>query len=132
MVEAECTHDLRKPGAQRILKAIQQDSLTVINTDKIEIDNNINMTFPKFLGAGERAAIELAYSLKYPLLIDDLWGRKVANHYDIPILGTAGLLILAKESNIIPKVSPLLKDLSDVGYHLSQKLIQKIASICGE
>lgn len=127
-VRIECTNDIRKPGAQHIQEAIEIGKITVIEAAAIEN----TLEFPQILGIGEAAAIELAYSLKSMLLIDDLWGRKVANNYNIRILGTAGLLVIAKEKNIISRVSTLLDELSSVGYHLSNQLIKKILLLCNE
>jgi predicted nucleic acid-binding protein len=49
------------------------------------------------LGPGEATAIILASQLKAGLLIDEKLGRKAAQKMNLHIIGTAGVLLLAKE-----------------------------------
>src|SRR5262245_57349983 len=57
------------------------------------------------LGAGEREAICLAVELRASALImDDEPARNVAKKLNLPVIGAAAVLILAKERPLIPSV----------------------------
>src|SRR2546427_12143413 len=57
------------------------------------------------LGPGERAAISLAAEVKAStIILDEEPARKVAVQLKIPIIGTAGVLVLAKDLKLIVAV----------------------------
>ena len=58
--------------------------------------------------------------------MDDAKGRAAAAQADIPVVGVAGVLIAAKVTGQVSVVGPLLDDLVDVGYRLSQRLLAEI------
>ena len=84
------------------------------------------------LGPGEQEAVALAYELKAPLVIDDRQGRAAARRLGMAIMGVAGVLIRAKEASLIPAVRPLLDDVRQRGYWLSDELINVAAKLAGE
>lgn len=57
------------------------------------------------------------------LVMDDLRGRHAAQHAKLPVVGTTGVLLLAKQQGQITYVKPLLLNLRQNGYFLSQRLI---------
>ena len=57
------------------------------------------------------------------LVMDDLRGRNAAQHAGLPVIGTTGVLLLAKRQGLLNRVKPLLLDLRQNGYFLSQRLI---------
>jgi len=60
---------------------------------------------PPDLGAGEREAIALALEVMADLVIlDDQQGRHVARERGLPVTGTVGILIEARERRMIPSV----------------------------
>ena len=62
------------------------------------------------LGPGEREAICLAIEVKAgAILLDDDPARKLAVQLRLPVIGTAGVLVLAKERELIPAVRPCLE-----------------------
>ena len=86
-----------------------------------------------FLGRGEAEAIVLAAQARPQfLLIDDAKGRKAARRQDIPIVGVAGVLLVAKARGEIDAVKPILDDLWDTGYRLSARLMSEIRSLAKE
>jgi predicted nucleic acid-binding protein len=127
-VANECFLDVSRPGAKMIHQSVENNKIQIYTaeTTKISID------LPSFLGIGESAAINLAYHLNAPLLIDDSCGRKIAQKNNIPIIGTAGLLLLAKNQSIIPRIKPLIKKLEDCNFRLSSELVKKILSLAKE
>src|SRR5439155_839766 len=63
------------------------------------------------LGRGEQEAIRLAHYLGVPLLIDEAKGRAAARTLGIEVIGAIGVLLDAKEANLIPRVLPMLEEL---------------------
>ncbi len=86
---------------------------------------------------GEAGALVVAQQLAAQgdaalLLIDDHRGRQAAQHSRVAILGTAGLLVLAKQAGAIDAVRPLLLGLRQGGYFLSDQLIEAVLAQTGE
>lgn len=121
-VANECVTGTLRLGAYEIQQAMQEKVITVHqdpNPEKSHI-------FLDILGAGESAAISLALKLKAGLLIDDKMGRNIARKLDLKVIGTAGVLLLAKKKSLIQKVAPFIQDLKKAGYYLSTELISEI------
>jgi predicted nucleic acid-binding protein len=66
------------------------------------------------------------------LLIDDHRGREAARHLQFAVLGTAGLLLLARREGVIKAVKPVLGALRDAGYFLSERLVEAVLGQAGE
>ncbi len=83
---------------------------------------------------GEASAMVLAQrQSEMPLLImDDFRGRQAALHAKLALIGTTGLLLLAKRIGAISEVKPLLLRLRQQGYFLSQRLIDHAVQQAGE
>ena len=78
--------------------------------------------------AGEASAIGLALSQQAAgesvlLVVDDRCGRAEAQNQGLVIIGTAAVLVLAKERGLVKVCSPLLVALRDQGYYLSDALV---------
>jgi predicted nucleic acid-binding protein len=84
------------------------------------------------LGPGEQQAIALAYELKALLVIDDRLGRAAARRLGLVITGLAGVLVRAKETELITAVRPLLNEIRQHGYWLSDELLDVAAKMAGE
>jgi len=81
----------------------------------------------KRLDKGEASSIALALELKNPLLIiDEIKGRKIAKSFNIEIIGTLGIILLAKERGVVADVSQIIQELSREGFRLSEALIEKL------
>lgn len=78
------------------------------------------------LGAGETSAIALGLQHKAGVLIDDQAARRMAARLDLAVIGTAGLLVLAKRKGLVAEVAPLLNTLCSSGYFLSADLMATI------
>ena len=83
---------------------------------------------------GEAEAIALVIELdrNLPLVIDDLGGRILARRLGLRVTGSGGLLVLAKERGIIPRVRPILDELRSADLYLSAAAYQTILSLAGE
>jgi predicted nucleic acid-binding protein len=77
------------------------------------------------LDEGEKEAVALASELGEGvlLLIDDHAGRQAARKLGVAVTGLIGLLLLAKENDLVERVSPLLNELRKAGYWLSDEIV---------
>jgi predicted nucleic acid-binding protein len=86
---------------------------------------------------GEASIIHAALMLraagdKALLLIDDRAGRAEARQHDIPLMGSAAVIGMAKIKGLIPAALPLLEQMSQNGYFLGQSVIDAILAETGE
>ncbi len=108
-------------------RAIKSNKVTVKPSSAIELE------LLKILDEGEAASIALALENSgCALLIDEAKGRQIAEHLNIPIIGLAGLLLLAKKKQMINVVMPLLFEIRNNGYWLSDKFLKEIAKLSNE
>ncbi|MDD5394274.1 MAG: DUF3368 domain-containing protein [Thiothrix sp.] len=89
------------------------------------------------LDPGETSSIfwaaELQQAGKSPLLImDEAKGRAVARSLALEVMGSAGVIAIAKRSGLIPRARPLLESLRASGYYLSQTVIDAALKIAKE
>lgn len=84
------------------------------------------------LGAGETSAIAVAQLREAGVIMDDQAGRRVAGQLGIDVIGTAGILILAKRGNLVERVAPLLDALTGSGYFLGDHLKERVLQLAGE
>lgn len=97
------------------------------------------VTLPAFikiipdLGQGEAEVLALGGEEKECLLIiDDALARKIAKLQAFKLTGTAGVLLKAKEKNYITEIKPILKKLKEVGFYLSDNLVNEILKTARE
>ena len=78
------------------------------------------------LDEGERQTIKLASNMRENvlLLIDDKSGREAAGRLNIPITGTIGILLMAKEKGWLTDVTMLIDKLRNSGYWFSDELVE--------
>ena len=85
------------------------------------------------LGSGETAVLSLGLSEKgAAVVLDDLAARKFATTFQLPLLGTLGLLIRAKQQGSVNHLAPLIGSLDDVGANLSQAVKTHALKLAGE
>ena len=66
------------------------------------------------------------------VILDDLAARKFAMTFDLPLLGTLGLLIRAKHRGMIDQLDPQIRLLESAGANLSQTVIDHALKLAGE
>ena len=85
------------------------------------------------LGAGETAVISLACAQKQSIcVLDDLAARNCAAVYQLPVVGTLGILIKAKIEGLIPQLQPEIENLLSAGSMLAPEVIQEALILAGE
>lgn len=85
------------------------------------------------LGPGESAVLSFArLNPGLVAIIDDGAGRRCAEALDIPLLGTLGLVMLAKQRGLIPAARPVIALLKQYGMFLSEATIDRAMRLIGE
>lgn len=86
------------------------------------------------LGPGESEAIGLATELddNVPILLDDAKARRIARQRGLRVVGSAGVLLLAKQRHVISVIGPVLDDLLACGLYLSDAVAHEVLETAGE
>ena len=93
----------------------------------------IDPRVPSMLGAGEREAISLALEIGVPrIVLDDLRARRRAESLGLEVIGTLGILVLAKRQRLIPAVRPFAEALLDQGFFVSPSVLGDALASAGE
>lgn len=85
------------------------------------------------LGPGESSV--LAWAHAHPgteAIIDDLAGRRCAAAFNIPVRGTLGLVLIAKQRGRVPSARRLLAQLRQGGMYLSDHVMNEALARVGE
>ena len=65
-------------------------------------------------------------------IIDDLAARKCAASIGVPVRGTLGIVLLAKQRGLISQARPVLDDMLRVGLSLSRHVLDDALRRTGE
>ncbi len=85
------------------------------------------------LGAGESAVVACALQFSDSLVVlDDREGRRCAASHGIAMIGTIGVVLLAKDVGTIPLVAPVLDELVTAGMRASDALLARALQLAGE
>ncbi len=115
-----------RTGSEEVEKATWIKTLAVRDQENVDI-----LLF--HLDAGEAEAIVLARSLQADwLLMDEIRGRLIAQQLGLKIIGTVGILLLAKNQGLIEEVRPALDLLMAKRFRLSSKVYDWILEQAGE
>lgn len=94
---------------------------------------------PRFVGvdAGEASAMALAECFvaehaRVLLIIDDRLGRQEAQSRGLSIIGTAGVIGLAKARGLVPSATELLRAMRANGYFLGDDVLRAVLTRGGE
>jgi predicted nucleic acid-binding protein len=89
--------------------------------------------FQTELGPGESEAIVCAMENKADyILLDDHKARKTARLNGLPVVGSIGVLILAKRHNLIPAIKPYIDTLRMNGIWISSSVVKTALSAVDE
>ncbi len=120
--------DASRPGSMILSHAEKEGWLST--ADAPESTNLARLT--ELLNRGEAEAIVLARSKKIKLLIDERRGREVARRRGVTVIGTGGVLLLAKQVDVIDQIAPIIDELASHGYRLSDELRRELLRLAGE
>ncbi len=106
-----------KPGAAEVASADWIICQAVTDKDQVLI-----LHYRTLIDLGECGAIVLAQEIEAErIIIDDRVARQVATEKGLSVVGTVGVLRVAKAQGIIPAVKPILDDLRSQGTRISDK-----------
>ena len=85
------------------------------------------------LGAGEAQVLALARRRpSYEAVLDDQQARRCARAVGIPVVGTLGIVLRAKQRGKIAAARPLIEQLLQEGLYLSRQLVRAALGEVGE
>ena len=117
-----------RPGSFALSKAKEEGWLSTE-----DVPEATDMTqLAELLDRGEAEAIVLAQSRDARLLIDERKGRAVARRRGVGVIGTGGVLLLAKREHVIDQIAPILDELASHGYRLSDELRRELLVLARE
>ena len=96
-------------------------------------NHNLQNQIKELVDPGEASAIALATEVECDyLLTDDRAARKLAEQRGIAVKGSVGVLLYAKQQNLIPSIRPYLDRIQKTNFRISQALIDKLLSEANE
>jgi predicted nucleic acid-binding protein len=140
ITDTSCFILLDKIGALAILQQLYRNIITTPETAaefgealpawvqiKSVTNRNLLHTYAEKIDLGEASAIVLSLEIPLALLIlDDLKGRKLAQQLNLNHTGTLGILILARQQNIIPLLKPYFDAIKATNFRVSHQLLESI------
>lgn len=119
----ECMARPDNADTLRIQAALDQNLLVACDAEPIVRDG---------LDPGECAAIGRAIQIGAGLLADDHAARQCALELGLDIIGTLGVLVLAKRAGHLPAISPLVEQLRAGGQRLSHAAVSQALAAAKE
>ena len=90
-------------------------------------DKNALKLLNTFLDIGEASSCALALETDDSVVIvDDLKGRKIAGKLGLKITGTLGIVLRAKERNLIDSLKSVVEQIRNEGFYVSEELENEI------
>jgi len=112
-----------RPGSAEVQRGLAQGWLQIAS----EWDRSCVEALKIELGEGEAETIGLANAMRVDaILLDERKGRAVADRMGLPVLGTVGLLLLAKRQGANLNLADSLHRLKAVGFRISDALVEKL------
>ena len=119
-------------GEHPAAKLVQDLSwLEVVTVDNQQVVRELQQSFK--LDLGESEAIALAEEISASqLLIDERAARKVAMARKLPLIGTVGILLLAKRRGLLDNVKDVLNEMQAQGMRISDRLYVQVLTLAQE
>lgn len=115
----------RRPGAAELAAASWIEAIALEDPGRAELLADLDR--------GEAEVIALAQERHARLVvIDERLGRQHAQRLALPVTGTVGLLLRAKEDGLLPAVRPLVETLQKGGIYLGAPLVERALRLAGE
>jgi uncharacterized protein len=117
-----------RPGANEVAAA--NWIVRRVATDRKAVQHLIDANR---LGRGESEAIVLATELNADyLILDDLAARRYALEQNLPVIGTVGILVVAKAKRLIPSVKQAMDELRGAGKYIHNNVYDEALRCAGE
>lgn len=84
------------------------------------------------MAQGLKIGAETTVNPDTEVIVDDLAARRCAATLGIPLLGTLGLVLKAKQRGSVPAARPLLEQLRRSGLYLSDRVMNQALALVGE
>ena len=85
------------------------------------------------LGKGESQVLSWALAKGHArAVLDDRAARKCAECLAVPVIGTLGVLLLAKRKALVAAVKPLLDDIVKVGFRITPEVMRAVLYLAKE
>jgi predicted nucleic acid-binding protein len=105
--------------------------LEVVTVDNQQLVRELQQSFK--LDLGESEANALAEEIRASqLLIDERAARKVAMARKLPLIGTVGILLLAKRRGLLDSVKDVLDEMKAQGMRISDRLYVQVLTLAQE
>ncbi len=115
----------KRPGVE------ETDQAEWIRKIKVKDWTAVNLLVSEF-GQGESEVLVLGKEIKADwLILDDARARTAAISSGYRVIGLAGILLLAKQQNLIEDIKPLFDELVDKNFRLSDKIMKTILQEAG-
>lgn len=90
-------------------------------------------TLPR-LDQGEASTLRAAVFLgdRAVVILDDLAARREARRLRVAFVGTAGVIVEARQAGLIERAAPAFERLAEEGFHLSADLVEAVLKELGE
>lgn len=96
-------------------------------------NKKLQREYLKFVDLGEASAIALAAEITCDyLVLDDSDARRFAEKLGLPVIGTIGLLVIAKNRGFIPLLKPYFDRIQQTNFHISPALLERVLRDAGE
>jgi predicted nucleic acid-binding protein len=118
IIPPEVAREFKTPPEWLLVKS--SSNVSVLASLKSQVDD------------GEAAAIALAHELNLKVILDDKAGRSAAKQFGLSVLGTIGLLVMAKKRGLIRTFGPLIEDLEHYGFYMTEVLKQEVLRLADE
>jgi predicted nucleic acid-binding protein len=82
--------------------------------------------------SGEAEALALACERQWTIVLDDRQARSVGKRLGLKMIGTVAVVVRAKKLGLISAVAPLLQNLADHGFRVSEALLKEALNMAGE
>ena len=124
-VITECLAKPESSDALRIKEALADGRLIIVN-------DPVARASLKHLDVGEMSALEYAIQHSVTILIDERAGRLAAKAHHLNVVGTLGILLLAKRKGFLPLIKPKIYELRNSGYFISDSLVTYVLELANE
>ncbi|MCD6409441.1 MAG: DUF3368 domain-containing protein [Candidatus Verstraetearchaeota archaeon] len=115
------------PAVLAELKVKEEEVFSKLEFLQVIAPQNKEMVFhlKRIVDEGEAEAITLAVEHSAWLLIDDLKGRKVARRLGVKVVGTLGILKIAKQKEFLSDVGSAIKRMKARGFYIADEIVDR-------